>query len=150
MALTVLPQNRKMTAHRSLRVHELTTSSSPRASIAIVATGRSSLTMMTRTTSAGYASVSIFEHSERALEEAQRGRISAVLALLEPQLLSREQLHQFDLLGIGVGGVIAHARHQSWSELLPLMETVWLFAPGLYYRKLIQGLPSKTHPVLRQ
>lgn len=102
--------------------------------VIILATGTSALTVLNRAKKAGFASVTMFESAEEALSDGRINRGDIVLALLESSILTRDALNQCDKLGARTIGVVAHHRHRAWARLLPLRETVWLFAPAPMYR----------------
>jgi len=106
-----------------------------RRAVAVFATGRNAATMLSRVTAAGCESITVFERAEDFIAEFTADRFDLVVAMLEPTILSRESLHQLDLLGVRTVGVVAHHRHRAWAALLPLRETVWLFAPASMYRR---------------
>lgn len=114
-----------------------------RRSVAVIATGRSALTILGRAKRAGYPTVSVFETAAELLDCFDIQRHSRVLAVLEPEKLSREQLYSLDRFGAVVIGVEAHALHRSWATMLPLHETVWLYSTPAVYRKLMRGYEQR-------
>lgn len=106
-----------------------------RSTVAVLATGRSATTVLNRVKAAGYESIAVFESAEDFISQFTAERFDVVVAMLEPTTLSRESLHQLDLWGLRTVGVVAHHRHRNWGVLLPLKETVWLFAPASMYRR---------------
>ena len=101
--------------------------------------------MLRRLTSAGYRRVTVVTDATEVMSSPLGARPECVLAVLEPTLLNREQLLAFDQLGIAALGITAHRRHRMWAELLPLCETLWLFAPVTLYRRTLRDLDARRH-----
>lgn len=115
-----------------------------RVSVVVLAPGRSAQTVMRRVTAAGYSVAAVLDDADAALQRCEQGCDTVVLSLVEPSLLSREALHAFDLRGVRVIGVVSHQRHRAWARLLPLLETVWLFAPPPHYKNVLSRHPHST------
>lgn len=137
--MLVCHQNQRMTHALNNKYREFESARERRQSVAILATGRSALTILRRVKQAGYSAVSVFDSANALLTACKSQGFSRVLAILEPELFTRDALHQLDELGVITVGVVAHNRHRSWSQLLPLCETVWLFALGPAYRTRLDG-----------
>lgn len=137
--MLVCHQNQRMTHGLNDKYRQFESARERRQSVAILATGRSALTIMRRVKLAGYSAVSVFDSADALLTACKTQGFSRVLAILEPELFTRDALHQLDQLGVITVGVVAHNRHRSWSQLLPLYETVWLFALGPAFRTRLDG-----------
>lgn len=137
-------QTQCVSSIRSVKARTFEEDRSPRASLAVVALSQSSVTILRRLRASGFSSVSVFEHVDSALREAEAHAIDTLLVLLEPELFSREQLHRADVIGVRVLGVVAHKRHRLWATLLPLNETVWLYAPHSAYRRALSMFWQRT------
>jgi cation diffusion facilitator CzcD-associated flavoprotein CzcO len=108
--------------------------------VAVVASGRSAVTMLSRAKSAGCESVALFDRTGDLLAQENPQQYTVVIALLEPHIITREDLHALDSFGMRTIGVVGHHRHRTWAALLPLNEAVWLFAPPKMYRRQMMGL----------
>lgn len=111
----------------------------PRHAVAVLATGRHASIILSRVRRAGFDLCSICSSPEMLLSMCEANNVSRVVAVLEPDLLTRQTLHQLDERDIATVGVVVNNRHRSWARLLPLLETVWLFAPPSSYRLQIEG-----------
>jgi len=110
--------------------------------IAVLAREQSGAIVVRRLTAAGYRRVSVVPDADAITSAPPEARADIVVALLEPALLSRKQLYTCDLTDIALLGLTAHRRHRVWAELLPLQETIWLYAAPSQYRKALQELCS--------
>lgn len=110
----------------------------------ILGRGRSTVAMLRRIRAAGFVVAGVSESTDWMLAECEAGGCNLLAALLEPNLMTRTLLQRCDELDIRVVGVLGNQRHRDWAALLPLCETVWLFAPASYYARTLRGYREGT------
>lgn len=115
----------------------------PRHSVAVLASGRQASIILRRLRLAGYTDCSVCSSAEMLLTMCETNSVTRVVAVLEPELLTRKTLQQLDERGMLSVGVVVNNRHRSWGRLLPLLETVWLFATPSTYRTHIEGYAAR-------
>lgn len=110
--------------------------------ITVIASERLAPIVVKRVTAAGYPRVTVVADTGETITQSGTARAQVVLAVLDPALLTREQLHIHDELGIHTLGLFANRRHRAWGQLLPLCEVLWLFAPPQQYRRALNALST--------
>jgi hypothetical protein len=115
----------------------------PRQTVAVLASGRYASIILRRIRLAGYVDCVVCSSAELLLTLCETNNVTRVVAVLEPELLTRDALHQLDQRGVITIGVTVNTRHRSWGQLLSLLETVWLFAPPSTYRTQLDGYAAR-------
>lgn len=110
-----------------------------RPSVFVLSSGHPTVALLRRIRRTGVDVSGVSEHPDVVLRECEEHRCSLLIALLEPGLFPRTLLSRCDELGVRVIGVVANSRHRDWAALLPLCETVWLYAPSRIYQQLLGG-----------
>lgn len=108
--------------------------------VAVLASERIAPIVVKRVTAAGYPRITVVADTGETMMKSGTDRAQVVLSVLDPALLTREQLRIHDELGIRTLGLFAHRRHRAWGQLLPLCEVLWLFAPPQQYRRVLNAL----------
>lgn len=107
--------------------------------IAVLAGERSAPVVVKRLTAAGFRRVTVVADIAEVIDGPPAARADSIVVLLEPDLINREQLYSCDLHEISVLGLTAHRQHRVWAQLLPLCETLWLYAPPAQYQRALRA-----------